>query len=117
MAAEIRYPGRRGDVVEALALFVALTPENVAHRPGDLDDAVHWLVDDTFWDLHDVADSIGFLLRDKREVAVIEAVLDPLLAVLGALGPVRPDVEYFCHERWPDVVAAAANAHRLLDDA
>nr|WP_225954421.1 hypothetical protein [Kibdelosporangium phytohabitans] len=80
------------------------------------------MVDDTFWDLYyeegneqfNPANSIGRILRDHHEVDVIAAALDPLLAVLGDLGPVRPDPEYLAHPRWPDVAVTAAAAHLVL---
>ncbi|MER5267588.1 hypothetical protein ABTZ99_36375 [Actinosynnema sp. NPDC002837] len=111
---EVQYPGLRGDVIVALERFATLTPQTVEQQGGALTDAVHWLVDDTFWDLRDPSEDIGYRLRDGEEVAAIKAVLEPLLAVLGQLGPVRPDVEYLAHRRWSDVMANAGAAHRLL---
>lgn len=83
---ELKSPGTRADIVVALDLLVTLTPETTERWPG-LTEAVHWLVDDIFWDERDVAESIGWTLRDEQEVAAIGAVLVPLLAVLDALGP------------------------------
>ncbi len=111
---DVRYPGLRGDVVAALELFAELDREAVEQRIGALTNAVHWLVDDTFWDMRDPSEDIGYRLRDHREVAAIKAVLGPLLLVLGELGPVAPDVDYLDHRGWPDVVAAARAAQRLL---
>ena len=110
---ELGAPGLRADLVVALDVLMTLTPQTVERWPG-LTEAVHWLVDDTWWDQRDVAESIGWMLRDEQEVAVIRAVLDPLLTVLGDLGPIEPDPAYLLHRRWPDVRAAAANAHRVL---
>ena len=111
---DVRYPGLRGEVIDALELFTVLSPQNVGQRVGDLTNAIHGLVDDTFWDMRDPSEDIGYRLRDGEEVAAINAVLEPLLVVTGELGPVRPDVEYLRHRRWPDVVAGAGAAHRLL---
>lgn len=113
---ELKSPGTRADIVVALDLLVTLTPETTERWPG-LTEAVHWLVDDTFWDERDVAESIGWTLRDGQEVAAIRAVLVPLLAVLDELGPLAPDPDYLRHRRWPDVRIAAGNAHRLLISA
>jgi hypothetical protein len=110
---ELGAPGLRAGLVEALDALMMLTPQTVGRWPG-LTEAVHWLVDDTWWDQRDVAESIGWMVRDEQEVAVIRAVLDPLLAVLDDLGPLEPDSEYLRHRRWPDVRDAAANAHRTL---
>ncbi|MFD0202931.1 MULTISPECIES: SCO4402 family protein [Saccharothrix] len=111
---DVRYPGLRGDVTDALKLFAELDREAVEQRVGDLTNAVHWLVDDTFWDMRDASEDIGYRLRDHQEVAAIKAVLDPLLVVLDELGPVAPDVDYLDHRRWPEVVTSARAAHRLL---
>jgi len=110
---ELKSPGMRGDIIVALDVLVTRTPETIKQWPG-LTEAVHWLVDDTFWDMQDVTGSIGWMLLDEREVAAIKAVLVPLLAVLDELGPHEPDPEYLRHLRWPDVRTAAGNAHRAL---
>ncbi|MGW6443862.1 SCO4402 family protein [Lentzea sp. NPDC055074] len=111
--AELRSPGIRADIVAALDVLVTVTPETVERWPG-LTEAVHWLVDDTFWDEGDVAESIGWTLRDMREVVAIRALLVPLLVVLDELGPHEPDPAYLRHPRWPDVRVAAGDARRLL---
>ncbi|MFS8104643.1 hypothetical protein LFM09_46830 [Lentzea alba] len=110
---ELEAPDRRGDIIDALDVLMTITPETVERWPG-LTEAVHWLVDDTFWDQRDAAESIGWTLRDEQEVTAIKAVLAPLLAVLDELGPVEPDPAYLRHPSWPDVRTTAANAHRLL---
>jgi hypothetical protein len=110
---ELESPGTRSGIIEALDVLATVTPEDTERWP-DLTAAVHWLVDDTLWDQFDVAESIGWTLRDEQEVAAIRAVLDPLLAVLDALGPLAPDPSYLRHRSWPDVRAAAGNAHRVL---
>lgn len=112
-AREVKYPGRRGDIIAGLELLSTLTMDSVAHRPGALTDAVQWVVDDTFWDMHDPSDSIGWKLRDEQEATAIKTLLDPLMHILEHLGPVEPDIAYVSHRRWPEVVATA-NAARLL---
>lgn len=118
---EVEWPGRRGDIVDALAYFATVTPDRLDDWP-DLTHAVHSLVDDTFWDLYyeegnetcHPANSIGQILRDHDEVDAIAATLDPLLTVLRDLGPVQPDPEYLAHPRWPDVATAAKAAHEVM---
>lgn len=117
----VNYPGRRQDIIGSLRVLMAINPATVGEWPG-LTDAVHWLVDDTGWDLyHDNGDeafnpqaAVGYLLKDAKEVAVINAVLEALLVVLGELGPGNADSEYLTHERWPEVAATARVAHERL---
>jgi hypothetical protein len=47
----VAWPGRRGDVINSLFILMTLTTRSVESWP-DLTAAVHWLVDDTFWDLY-----------------------------------------------------------------
>jgi hypothetical protein len=119
---EVEWPGRRGEIIDALEFFATVTPANLQSWDQDFRDAVDVLVDSTFWDLYDEegtelfnpARFIGRILRDHHEVDVIAAVFDPLLTVLRDLGPVRPHPEYLAHPRWPDVAATAAAAHQVL---
>ncbi|GAB3911837.1 hypothetical protein GCM10029964_118580 [Kibdelosporangium lantanae] len=118
---QVGWSGRRDDIVEALDALATITPDSPPRWP-DFTNAIHWLVDDTSWDRYqelgderfNPAAYVGPLLRDDHEVDVITAVLDPLLAVLRDLGPVRPDAEYLAHPRWPEVAATAAVAHQVL---
>jgi|SRR4051812_36106517 hypothetical protein len=119
---EIEWPGRRGEIVDALQFFATIRTVSLQEQDQDFTNAVHALVDDTFWDLYyeegnerfNPVASIGRILRDHHEVDLIAAVLDPLLTVLRDLGPVRPDPEYLAHPRWPDVATTAAAAHQAL---
>ncbi|MFD1046221.1 hypothetical protein ACFQ1S_11955 [Kibdelosporangium lantanae] len=108
---QVGWSGRRDDIVEALDALATITPDSPPRWP-DFTNAIHWLVDDTSWDRYqelgderfNPAAYVGPLLRDDHEVDVITAVLDPLLAVLRDLGPVRPDAEYLArsstHAGW-----------------
>lgn len=109
---DISLPGRRRDITTALGVLVDLRPGST-DWPG-LTEAVHWLIDDTWWDEHGPHGDVGTLLRDGREAKAITATLTPLLAVLDDLGPAANDDDYLAHPRWRDVVTAAGNAYRLL---
>ncbi|RQX09637.1 hypothetical protein DLJ58_14210 [Micromonospora arida] len=109
----ITWPDRRADITNALSVLATLQPHGIASWPG-LTDAVHWLIDDTFWDGHDPRDDIGTILADTSEAEAIIATLEPLLAILGALGPTAPDDDYLTHPRWHEVTRAATDTHQLM---
>ena len=113
----VAWPGRRGDVEAALETLAA-EPPALARRQRDprfpgVDDAVHWLVDDTFWDHHDPSGHIGLILRNVQEAAAIRAVVDPLVALCNHLGN-ADDRKYFRDPAWNTVREAAATALRLM---
>jgi hypothetical protein len=112
---DIEWSARRGDVIAALDAMAALEYGDV-RPPPDLTGAIHWLVDDTWWDRRSPGDDIGRLLRTDREVAAIQITLEALLPVLEELGPDKPDDFYFRHPRWGHVRAAARLARDILTD-
>jgi hypothetical protein len=111
-------PERRADVVAALTTLATLRqtmkrPDVTEAWPG-LGEAVHWLVDDTWWDARDPADDVGTLLRDADEAAAVSAVLAPLLEILDEVGPTARDAEFVAHRRWHETAIAASRARKLL---
>lgn len=110
---DVEWPGRREEIAMALEVLSTISPATTERYPR-LKDAVHWLVDNTWWDDFDPANDIGKILRDKTEVSMIKAVVIPLLTVLDDLGPVRPDAEYLARPLWAVVAANAKTAHRLM---
>jgi len=112
---EMEWLGWRMDVIDALEALARLPTADPSPRP-DLTNAVHWLVDDTWWDLRPPAEHIGFILQDQQEATAIEATIKPVIAVLDELGPGCSDAACFDHRDWPKVRAAAGTAFRLLSD-
>ena len=110
---EPAWKDRRLDVIAALDRLATITLANANDGP-DLSSAVHWLVDDTFWDQHSPAEEIGLLVRDQAEADAVTTVLDPLLSVLDELGPIRADKEFLQHPLWPEVARSAADARDRL---
>ena len=110
---EVVWPDWRGDVVAALRRLSTISLADITVHP-DLEDVVHWLVDDTWWDHHPPADDVGRLLRDDDEAAAVDAVLHPLLSLLDAIGPSAQDDDYLRHPEWPRVAEAAASAVHVL---
>jgi len=107
----IEWPDRRADVINALDVLAADPPvlDPGAHDPRTpgLEDAVHWLVDDTFWDLRDPAESIGTFLSDEAEAVAIRRVVKAVVAVSVRQGPTADDAKWFSDEAWGEVRAAA----------
>jgi hypothetical protein len=85
----VEWVDRRQDIIKALRVLAAADAAAPARHPS-LTDAVHWLIDDTWWDKHDPARDIGLLLTDADEAQAIKDVLKPLLPVLSDLGPTGP---------------------------
>ncbi|MEU8301146.1 hypothetical protein AB0C04_28140 [Micromonospora sp. NPDC048909] len=109
----IAWPDRRADIITALAVLSTLRPHTPTPWPG-LTEAVHWLIDDTFWDQHSPASDIGTILASITEADAITATLTPLSAIVDELGPTAADDDYLTHPRWHDVTHAAAHAHQLM---
>ena len=115
---DVDWPDRRSSVLDALDLLASEPPtldnKGRDRRWPDLTNAVHWLVDDTFWDAHDPTDSIGTILRDEREAAAIRRVVAAVVAVSERQGATSTDARWFADEGWAEVRAAATDAGDLL---
>ncbi|MEU4366689.1 SCO4402 family protein [Micromonospora chersina] len=109
----IAWPERRADIITALSILASLRPHTPTSWPG-LTEAVHWLVDDTFWDQRSPHNDVGTILGDANEADAITATLDPLSAILDELGPTAADDDYLTHPRWHEVTHAATGAHQLM---
>lgn len=112
----IAWPGRRADVVAGLEVLAAEPPPAAGARDRrwpPLTDAVHWVVDDTWWDQRPPADDIGTILRDRAEADALAAVVAVLVGVLDEVGP-DDDAAVFAHPRWAEVRRAAVAALDLV---
>ncbi|MEV0000693.1 hypothetical protein AB0H28_00195 [Micromonospora sp. NPDC050980] len=109
----IAWPGRRADIITALALLATLRPHALTSWPG-LTEAVHWLLDDTFWDQCRPHGDIGTILASAEEADAITATLGPLSVILDELGPAAADDDYLTHPGWREVTHAAIHAHQLM---
>ncbi|WP_143174176.1 SCO4402 family protein [Streptoalloteichus hindustanus] len=76
--------------------------------------AVPRLAVELFGSPPDLTGVVGAVLRDRREVEVVGAVLVLLGVVVEDLGPEAADEVYRDHLRWGDVVTAAAAARDVL---
>lgn len=85
-------------------------------RRPDLTNAIHWLVDDTWWDTHDPSKWIGLTLRDTNEADGIRRVVATVLDVADRVGGGSPDAEWFADALWPLVRSQAAEGLELLGD-
>ncbi|WP_313888084.1 SCO4402 family protein [Lentzea alba] len=115
---DVAWPGRREDVLSALRTLAAEPPtldgEGRDTRWPDLTNAVHWLVDDTLWDLVDPATSIGTILRNGHEADVIREIVTAVVAVSERQGTMASDATWFGDSGWCEVRRLAANALNRL---
>lgn len=111
---DVEWPDRREDVLNALDTLAAEPPtlsgDELDPRWLDLTNAVHWLVDDTFWDQQDPRESIGTLLRSDTEAVAVEAVVGAIVAVSERQTPGSPDADWFADPDWARVRTLAAQA-------
>ena len=113
----VEWVDRRADVLAALDALGKLPGAGYdVTRPPEptLTDAVHWLVDDTWWDVRDLRQSIGTLLADVEEAEAVEAVVRELVAVSERQGPGAPDRLWFDDIEWPRIRAAAKRAADVM---
>ena len=102
---------QREDVIEGLKVLA--NPEPAEGRWPDLTAAIHWVVDDTFWDQHDPADDIGHTLRDALEAAGVRELVARLGEGCSSLGE-APDADYFAHPLWALVQDLARECLSIL---
>lgn len=118
MKTDVEWPDRRGDVLSALELLADEPPELTENgadpRWPDLTNAVHWLVDDTWWDQTDPDESIGTILRSDAEAAVIRMVVGALVDVADRQSANASDASWFGDPGWPIVRELATIALKRL---
>lgn len=83
-------------------------------RWPDLRNAVHWVVDDTWWDHQNAADSIGTILLDQSEAEAVAAVVSLVVGVSERQGSTATDALWFADPAWSELREASADAARLL---
>jgi hypothetical protein len=103
----VEWPDRREDVLNALDILASPNPS--AEWPT-LTEAVHWLVDDTSWDVRDPKEDMGALLVDEHEAAAIRSVVSAVVAVSERKGPTASDQAWLDDSGWPMVRKLAARA-------
>ena len=107
----VEQPDRREDVLNALDILASPNPS--AEWPT-LTEAVHWLVDDTFWDVRDPEEDIGALLVDEHEAEAIRSVVRAVVAVSERQGPTASDRAWLNDFSWPVVSELAARTARAM---
>ncbi|KFU77260.1 hypothetical protein SAMN04489729_0575 [Amycolatopsis lurida] len=115
---DVAWPERREDVLNALRVLSAAPPAlddaGGDTRWPDLTNAVHWLADDTSWDLVDPVTSIGTILRDSQESDVIREVVAAVVAVSDRQGSLSSDAAWFGDSGWSEVRRLATKALTCL---
>lgn len=114
----LEWPDRRADVLAGLECLAAEPPRlsgsDADPRWPDVTNAIHWLIDDTWWDTTDPRESIGRILYDEREAAAVRRVVEAVLAVAGRLQPEDVDRLWFGDASWPLVRTRAGEALYVL---
>ena len=110
----------RIDVTTALAI---LSDSDLHERwqnsenswPETLDEAIHWLIDDTFLDLRPAAtaESRPDLFVTDEEARLVQTAVDRLGSLIDELGD-TPAADYVRHDRWSQVVDACRRAHNVM---
>lgn len=107
-AYEPSHGSRQCDIRAALVLLSddapALTPSGSDPRWPDLSAAIHWLVDDTWWDHGDPAEDVGVILRSETEAAAIRQVVEAIVGVHDRQGAQAPDSAWYGGPEWQQVV-------------
>jgi len=115
----VKYPQFRLNVIEGLRILASRDAAEKwlageATYPS-LTDGVHWLIDDTFWDVRPVADSVGILLLNTAEADAVAAAVDAVLSVVDSIGPDAPDEVHVRHEMWAKAQDACSKALSVLN--
>jgi hypothetical protein len=103
----IAWQGQRTDVIDALRTLSTLKPAETDRDP-EFTQAVHALVDDTWWEHQDPSGYVGLVLVDQAEADAARAAVAALVTVLDALGPEAEYDEYLSHPGWPQVTTTSA---------
>ena len=113
----VTWPNRRQDVLAGLDLLAAppeVDENGRDQRWPDLSNAVHWVVDDTGWDLRPAADDVGTLLFDANEAEALAAVVSLVIDVSRRQGATTSDADWFADADWSKIQRAAKQAAALL---
>ena len=110
---EVAWTDRRLDVIAALDRLATISGVNLSEWP-DLTNAVHWLIDDTWWDHHPPEEAIGLILRDQAEATAVGLVVTALSSVLDDVTATSSDRACLDHPQWGDVASLAAASRDLM---
>jgi hypothetical protein len=113
---ELKLPEMRQNFIGGLEVFTEEPPHPRGQLPGSTK-AVHWFIDDTFWDVYPTSDDIGMTLWNEAEAEAeaVSIVVSGILAILEDVGGASSkDSKYFKHRQAPAVRAAARDALDLL---
>ena len=110
----LAYPEMRAELVDCLGqLSDPRLRRPQKEEPSPLDQAIHFLFDDT--PLSDEpARALGYYLIDQEEVDAVSRVVRALDQLLEAHGIKQPDSFYIRQPEWKVVEATAAKAYELL---
>jgi hypothetical protein len=115
---EVEWPDRRTDVLNALELMSAgpplLASDDSDNRWPNLTNAVHWLVDDTTWDINDPSESVGLILLNEHEADAVRETVSAVVEVGERQGSEASDGAWFGDPEWGRVRSLARSSADLL---
>lgn len=114
---ELEFPEQRADILaglEHLAAEPQVDAGGADPRWPDLRNAIHWVVDDTWWDHRGPEESIGRWLYDEQEADACRVVVALLVEISKRLGQGATDSSWFADPTWRAVRQGAAGAAALL---
>lgn len=110
----MEWPERRADVLWSLDTLAGEPKVGLGPDGSLLESAVHFLVDDTFWDVHDAAGSIGTILANDAEVEAVRPLVAAIVRVSDRQGATAPDEAWWADAEWPLVQRLAGEAAVLF---
>jgi len=115
---DVDWPDRRLDVLAALDCLAAASPElgssGMDQRWPDLTNAVHWLIDDTWWDHTDPSGDVGTILASEAEADAVRSVVAVLLQVAERQGADGSDSAWFRDHAWSTVRQFSSSAADVM---
>jgi len=113
----VQWPDKRGDVLNGLDLLAAervLDDRGQDPRWPNLTNAIHWVVDDTWWDHSDPSESVGTILVDLAEAQAVAAVVALVVDVSQRHAAEATDAAWYSDVAWAQVRQAASDAAAML---
>jgi hypothetical protein len=120
----VKYPKMREELLETLRTLADREYQNKVWLERDyslgieydsFDEVVHFLYDDTVLAENPNA-AIGLIIKNEKEVCLIQAVCRAIDKVFEALGLDKSDQEYINSDEWETVVSAASCALDVMEN-
>jgi hypothetical protein len=94
----------------------ATRPSSANPRSPDLNNAVHWVMDDSWWHHQDPAERVRLILHDENEARALRAVVELVVRVSERHGAAATDAMWFADPDWSEVRQLALFASTPMRD-